>query len=239
MTLLRLFGAALLSVGLLAIAPDAAAQDLPDTVFLKDGGRVRGTIMVDDSKGVQILLPDQSTRTYARGEIERIDYAEAQEEPSPDPEPEPEPAAAPPPAPPPLSDFPRTFDDQPRGETEGIKGLYITGLVVFGVFWLGSIPAAAGISSATGSEMPEAHAGIMAVPLAGPIIEAVGGIEDATTAGAPGFIAIEVLQVSGLIMTICGFAIRRPVHGQAEHVPTFAVAPIGEEGWGLHTAGSF
>ena len=55
----RACGAVWLAVAL-AISGSAFAGDL-DTVFLKDGGRIRGTVMVEDPKdGVQIKLPDQA-----------------------------------------------------------------------------------------------------------------------------------------------------------------------------------
>jgi hypothetical protein len=54
------------------------AADTPafDVVHLEDGGRVRGTVVVDDKQGVEVMLPDKSTRKIPRKEIERVEYRE-------------------------------------------------------------------------------------------------------------------------------------------------------------------
>jgi hypothetical protein len=67
--------AALLVGGALAFAPAAFAGEAVDTVFLTNGGRVRGAVMVDDAKVVSIKLADGKTKEIARGEVMRVEYA--------------------------------------------------------------------------------------------------------------------------------------------------------------------
>jgi hypothetical protein len=238
----RLGAAALLGLGLFLASPAAEAQATPDTVHLQGGGRVRGTVIVDDSKGVQVLLPDQTTRQYDKADVVRVEYGPAEEDeapsaPAPAPAPEPPPAAAP--AAPPIAMTPSFGPAPEQPQTESIKGLWVAGMVVLGISWLGSIPAAAAISSATGSEVPEQHAGVMAAPLVGPWLEAAGVIDAETTVAAPAFAAIGVLQLGGTLMTILGLTLRRPTGvAEAEQLPTFAVAPMGQGGWGLQVGGA-
>lgn len=79
-----------LGLGLLALPAHAL-----DTVFLVDGGRVRGTVMVEDASGVSIKLPDGTVRTYKKSEVKEVRYDEAGVAPTPTP-----PPSAPPPPPP-------------------------------------------------------------------------------------------------------------------------------------------
>lgn len=151
------------------------------------------------------------------------------QEPAESPAPEPPPAAVAPSEPPPFVQG----DVSPSEDrtTESIKGLWIAGLVTLGFSWIGSIPAAAAISAASGSSDPGAHAGIMAIPLVGPWVEAGGVLEEATTVAAPAFVALGVLQIGGALMTILGFSLQREV----SHV---AVVPMGPDSWGLQLNGS-
>lgn len=57
--------------------PTAAAKPI-DTVHLKGGGRVNGTVMVESPKdGVTVMLADGTSKVFAYGEVDRIDYAKA------------------------------------------------------------------------------------------------------------------------------------------------------------------
>lgn len=104
-----------------------------------------------------------------------------------------------------------------RTETQGIKGLYIAGPIVFGAIYAIGIPLAAGISAAAGADDPGAHAGVMAIPIAGPFLEAGGVVDEESSEGAPALVAMGVLQIAGITMTILGLTIRRekkvPVYG--------------------------
>ncbi|HVY46963.1 MAG TPA: hypothetical protein VHB21_13840, partial [Minicystis sp.] len=59
-----------------AAAPPAAAPHGSgvDTVFLKNGGRVRGHVMEDEPTKVSIRLVDGTTRVLIRGDVDHIDY---------------------------------------------------------------------------------------------------------------------------------------------------------------------
>jgi hypothetical protein len=83
------------------------ASDAEDTVFLVNGGRVRGTVMEEDpAKGVTVKLPDGSVRKIAPAEVKRVQYGAEAPKPAPLPAPAraapapgyapPVPAAAPP-----------------------------------------------------------------------------------------------------------------------------------------------
>lgn len=99
--------ATLLLGAAISIPGTACAEDPIDTVFLTNGGRVRGAIMVDDAKVVSVKLADGKTKEIARGEVMRVEYAAtaaattetAATKPKarPKPEPEEEEAEAPPP----------------------------------------------------------------------------------------------------------------------------------------------
>jgi hypothetical protein len=54
----------------------AWADDAIDTVRLTNGGRLRGTVIVDDPSGVQVQLADGTTRKLKRQEVKTIEYAE-------------------------------------------------------------------------------------------------------------------------------------------------------------------
>ena len=91
----------------------------------------------------------------------------------------------------------------------GIKGLWLTGLIVFGSVYVAGIPAAAGISAAAGSKEPGSHAGMMAIPFAGPWLEAAGVVEEESSEGTPGFVAVGALQIVGATLFIIGVSVRR------------------------------
>lgn len=108
----RPLAAGLIALGLFSSGLALAAKGL-DTIHLRAGGEVRGTIVTEDpKKGVTIKLPDGKTRKLRAAEIEKIDHGEEEPPPEPPkaeppPPPPPPPAAEPPPAepaPPPASD---------------------------------------------------------------------------------------------------------------------------------------
>jgi hypothetical protein len=107
----------------LAVAAPARAGDTDDTVFLKNGGRVRGTVMTEDPKqGVKVKLADGTVKTVGAAEVDHVDYggaAAAAPPPPATPEPAPAtpppPAAAPPAAPPPA--FPPPAAAPPAGDS--------------------------------------------------------------------------------------------------------------------------
>jgi hypothetical protein len=81
----------------LTVVPGVALADGPvDTVRLANGGRLRGTVMVDDPSGVQVQLADGTTRTLKRQEVKAIEYAQQARAPEPV-------ATAAPVAPPPMA----------------------------------------------------------------------------------------------------------------------------------------
>lgn len=69
-----LFAAALLCV--VCLLPSAAmASDVADTVFLTNGGRLRGIVIEDDPiNGVTVKLPDGKTRKVPRGQVKSVAY---------------------------------------------------------------------------------------------------------------------------------------------------------------------
>jgi hypothetical protein len=88
------------------------ANDIGDTVYLKKGGRVRGTVLEDDPQaGIQLRVPDGTVRKFTSHELDHVDYAPTRPPPTaagnePPPtaapgEPAPPPAAGDEPAPPP------------------------------------------------------------------------------------------------------------------------------------------
>ncbi len=113
-----------------SIARAADSQSL-DTVFLKGGGRVRGTVIEEDPQvGVTIQLPDGNTRKVPRKTIDRVDYA-------PGTAPSPAPAAAQPsvapvapvvPAPQPFR-YPTYVPPPPATERRN-PALMITGIIL-------------------------------------------------------------------------------------------------------------
>lgn len=215
------------------LAAQAALGQALDTVLLTNGGRVRGQVMEDTAQVVSVLLPDGTTRKIPRAEVARVDYAgtapPATTPAAPDGPPcsrdadcaadrfcdardrcVPRAPLAPPPGAPPYVG-PGTFAPSGDGRTEtvGIKGLWLTGLIVFGSVYVAGIPAAAGISAAAGSKEPGSHAGMMAIPFAGPWLEAAGVVEEESSEGTPGFVAVGALQIVGATLFIIGVSVRR------------------------------
>jgi hypothetical protein len=73
----RVVPALLALTGAVLLAPTNAYAD--DIVFLKGGGRVRGTVIEEDPKaGVRIKLADGSFRTVTHAQVDRVEYAPAE-----------------------------------------------------------------------------------------------------------------------------------------------------------------
>ncbi|MFO0555872.1 MAG: hypothetical protein U0271_46270 [Polyangiaceae bacterium] len=98
-------------VTLTFVALAASADNKTDTVFLQDGGRVRGEVMVDDSSGVQIKLADGTSRKIPRASVARVQYADEADTQIKKPEVE-EPAAEP------------TANTQPKAVKRARKSTY-------------------------------------------------------------------------------------------------------------------
>lgn len=71
----RWLSASALVLGL-TIAGVASAGE-PDTVFLTNGGRARGSVMLDDPQGVTVQLVDGTVQKFSRAEVMRVEYANA------------------------------------------------------------------------------------------------------------------------------------------------------------------
>jgi hypothetical protein len=62
------------------VAPPAAPaappipKGTPDSVFLRNGGRVRGTVMEDEPSGVSVRMLDGTTRKLRRAEVDHVEY---------------------------------------------------------------------------------------------------------------------------------------------------------------------
>ena len=93
--------------GMLASAGSALAND---TVFLKNGGRVRGVVVEEDPQtGVRVKLADGTITTVAAADVERVDYESAGGA-APVAPPTAPPAPLPPVAPPPIVVQPGTIE---------------------------------------------------------------------------------------------------------------------------------
>lgn len=72
--LAKLIAATLTGLALMFLAASSFADGV-DTVYLMNGGRIRGQVMVEDDKGVSVKLPDGTTRQVAKKEVSRVEYA--------------------------------------------------------------------------------------------------------------------------------------------------------------------
>lgn len=114
--------------------------------------------------------------------------------------------------------------------------LSVLGFSVFGTVYLGSIPLTAAIASGGGSKFAMSHAGVMAIPFAGPWLEAAGVVESESSSGAPGLAVLGVLQVVGATLGIIGsvgcerirpVAADAPKESTWELEPSFTFGPSG------------
>ena len=73
-SLVRCLAAALLLLG----SRDAFAGDIDDTVYLRNGGRVRGVVLEESpTLGVRLRLPDGTTRNLETAEVDHVTYGSA------------------------------------------------------------------------------------------------------------------------------------------------------------------
>jgi hypothetical protein len=77
------------------IAVMLAAAASPDTLFIANGGRVRGSVIEESPQAVSIQLLDGSTRRYEIKEVLRIEYGDGSVSTPRPPPPPPPPATAP------------------------------------------------------------------------------------------------------------------------------------------------
>ena len=64
-----------LGLVLLLMTGQADAGDIDDTVFLKSGGRARGTVIEEDPRtGVTLRLPNNTLRTFKPDDVARVEY---------------------------------------------------------------------------------------------------------------------------------------------------------------------
>lgn len=71
----RALGLLVVTGALLAASPRAAASDAGDTVFLKNGGRVRGVVLEEDpAAGTRLKLPDGTVRAFAPKDVDHVEY---------------------------------------------------------------------------------------------------------------------------------------------------------------------
>src|SRR4051812_830538 len=75
---------------LLALEGHARADEPVDTVFLSNGGRVRGTVMVETPSELTIRLNDGTVRSLKPADVAKVQYAGSNAAP-----PSPAPAVAP------------------------------------------------------------------------------------------------------------------------------------------------
>ena len=133
--LVRSFLAPLLVASLLVTSSRARADDPtepPDTVVLKDGGKLRGRVVEEDPKrGVTVQLLDGTTRKIAKATLDHVEYA-----PVVPPAPI---AVAPPPV---LYAIAPPIIPTPEPTHRRSKGLMITGLVLMPI---GAVALGAGI----------------------------------------------------------------------------------------------
>jgi hypothetical protein len=72
----RLWGSCAVALSIMVFAPAAWADD--DVVLLKNGGRVRGTVIQEDPvQGVRVRLPDGTIRAVKPAEVKQVLYADA------------------------------------------------------------------------------------------------------------------------------------------------------------------
>lgn len=221
-----------------ASATALAAEATPDTVHLTNGGRLRGTVSEEDPRtGVKIVLADGSVRSVPAADVRRVEYGS--DAASAAPAPAPGSCACPPGASTgtvllpsgatvactcaapafygpggvaPAQGGPAAYPERvPTGETKGIKGLYIAGPIVLGVAWIATIGVTAGVAAERDKGEATAYA---CIPVAGPWVMLGSNLK--TDDYVAPLVVSGVLQGSGLLMTILGVAIRRPVYRTAE-----------------------
>ncbi|WP_236607105.1 hypothetical protein [Sandaracinus amylolyticus] len=118
--------AAIVIALVMLVASSASAQGA-DTVFLRNGGRLRGTVEVfEPGVRVVILLPDGSRRTIEASELDRVQFADAPSAPTPEAPPVTTEPATPPPAEPapsePVTEPPPAIEHAEPSTADALSG---------------------------------------------------------------------------------------------------------------------
>lgn len=212
-----------------SIAVAARAQDATDTVLLVNGGRVRGTVLVDDpAQGiVSVRMADGRVRTLKRVQISRVEYAGK---------------APPPPAPiEPVTvatAAPVTVVTQPNVrvepvvETTTLKPVWMAGAIITLSVWALRAAITFGVCSSYSSNQRgcdgQDYAGA-ALPVIGAWVQAaqgIGGDHGASSAGAFGaIVGAGLVEAGGLAMFIIGLVVHRDVHRGPEPSGALHVFP--------------
>ncbi|HVY46962.1 MAG TPA: hypothetical protein VHB21_13835 [Minicystis sp.] len=248
-----------LAAALLATAwsDRACADPEPDTVLLKNGGRLRGSVMEDDpNKGVSIQLLDGTVRRVPRSDVAEVRYAGAAPKmaaPSNMPGPGGAPAAAPPPpspgpaagtspgapsayaaaAPSGLSPALSTLPPPVHpGSTHSLRPRWITGLVLWSLTYSVTIGTTAGI--VVGGDGKGAAVGEACIPFAGPFVLIADHNNEPSDGEKAALVTSGVVQQVALAMFIAGVSVRVPGGGDV------ALAPFSTpESRGLSLVGRF
>src|SRR5450755_532656 len=178
----------------------------PDTVVLKDGGRLRGTVIEEDPRrGVTVQLLDGTTRKVGKSALDHVEYAPA---PAPPAAPAPATAAV---APPPVTYA--TPEAPPPPKPPG-RGLMVAGLVLMPIGAVGIIGGIAYYASASTSHTAVAGQGCDPITGCTNVYETY---HDSSGQGiAAGIIVGGVVFFTvGMIMTLVGAHHRAPVPAPA------------------------
>ncbi|MET0385577.1 MAG: hypothetical protein ABW321_06445 [Polyangiales bacterium] len=203
----------------------AHAQDAVDTVYLKNGGRVRGTVISEEpDAGVTLKQIDGKTRVIPAADVKQVEYAQPAAAPAPPP-----PVAAPGAAPAPLPVYTPyqtpahgyqlegNYVEQPR--TRRRTGLLIVGIVAMSV---GAILFATGTVTMASEDCFD-------------------GCSDSTqTPGTAAMVGGGILFSVGIPLVILG-SIRVTDDRPRAAVPERALSllpSIGRDGFGLRLAGT-
>jgi hypothetical protein len=210
---------------LLAALP-ARGGDVPDTVILNDGSRLRGTISVEDPKeGVTIVLADGSVHTIKPQDVKRVVYGGGIAR-SAAPAPAPAPAAAPlGELPPPAPDATPAWAPRPRPGGKTLTALWVPSLVVLSATYLTTIITTAVITANWGPDRQWDGLGYAFVPGAGPWI--IFGVKGSQLGGLPNAMLVmsgilQDLSVAGLIV---GLSVRTGEGAARVEAPRWMVVP--------------
>lgn len=233
----------------LAVPAIAHAGDSDDTVFLKNGGRVRGTVLVEDpGKGVTIKLADGTTRTVPAADVKNVQYGAPPSAPAPAPASAGAPVAvAPPPpgmappesaaaAPAPVAAAPfAPPPPPPEPQYHRRTGLLVTGIIAMGSGALAGLIGSAMVIAGTNSKY-ECY---------GPSNDSCGNYDDhdLTEPGAAIGVTGAVVLAAGVPFFILGL-IKVPNEpkdsGKITLVPSrVVVTPVATNNtWGLQLSGN-
>jgi hypothetical protein len=212
-------------VTILLAASSAQADDKPDTVVLKSGGRLRGTVMEEDpQRGVSIKLLDGTTRKVLPKEVDHVDYAAAASPPSIAPRPPPTPAAPLPMALPPPMYMPVNVEGN-HSSSKSLTAVWVTGLVGFLVVYTAGIPITAAVAYGTHGDHPAASVGEACVPLAGAWIGLADSQPGETSGQKAAIVAAGIAQLTFATLFVVGLSVRHDSRETASGAHLF-VSPL-------------